>query len=240
MPDRIERACIFCKKPVEAWFPYKAGRESEFLRRLDVIGSNLERFACPHCGSMDRERHLRLFLERTDALAPLAGGSVLHFAPERHLSEYLRDYRPSEYVKGDLLPSDPSIRQIDVTHIPFPPETFDLAICNHVLEHVDDHGTALRELHRVLKPGARLICQTPYAARLSTTFEDPALQSDEDRLFFYGEEAHLRLFGADLPEIIRHAGFRGDLISHSKLLPDIDPERVGVNEKEPFFDFVRT
>jgi hypothetical protein len=91
----------------------------------------------------------------------------------------------------------------------------------------------------VLKPGGRFICQTPYASRLSRTLEDPLLQTDSDRLFFYGEEVHLRLFGLDLEQRITGAGFAGHLLPHAKILPDIDPELLGVNEKEPFFDFVR-
>ena len=34
-------------------------------------------------------------------------------------------------------------------------------------------------------------------------------------------------------------GFVGSLRPHDELLSDIDPEEVGVNEFEPFFDFVR-
>jgi len=30
-----------------------------------------------------------------------------------------------------------------------------------------------------------------------------------------------------------------DLVAHSEILPDRDPERIGLNEHEPFFDFVR-
>jgi SAM-dependent methyltransferase len=97
----------------------------------------------------------------------------------------------------------------------------------------------LREILRVLKPGGRAICQTPYAARLTKTFEDPALQSAEDRIFFYGQEDHVRLFGSDIEQILQAAGFLGRLVPHKEILPDVDPEALGINEDEPFFDFVR-
>jgi SAM-dependent methyltransferase len=121
----------------------------------------------------------------------------------------------------------------------FPDQSFDLLICNHVLEHVGDSGAAMREMCRVLKRGGRAICQTPYAARLTRTFADPLLQSDDDRLFFYGQEDHLRLFGLDIERCFREAGFVGRLVLHEEILPDIDAEQFGINEKEPFFDFVR-
>jgi hypothetical protein len=59
-------------------------------------------------------------------------------------------------------------------------------------------------------------------------------------LFFYGQDNHLRLFGIDIETTIRDAGFSGVLRPHGELLADIDPEEFGVNELEPFFDFVRS
>jgi hypothetical protein len=104
---------------------------------------------------------------------------------------------------------------------------------------VDDAELALQEIHRVLKRGGRTICQTPYAARLSQTFGNQRLQSTDDRIFFYGQEDHVRLFGLDIERYFHAAGFIGRLVPHTEILPDVDPERFGVNEKEPFFDFVR-
>lgn len=233
-----QRWCVFCQEKVEGWVPFSI-RVSDFVMRIGPIGSNIERFGCPRCGSTDRERHLRLFFERLHILEPIRGGSVLHMAPEPRLGEFVRGYNPSLYVKGDLFPSDESIQRIDLEQIPFSDETFDMVICNHMLEHVDDPEAVLRQLHRVLKPGARIICQTPFAARLTKTLEEPLLQSPDDRLFFYGQEDHLRFFGRDIEQIITKAGFVGRLVPHVEILPEIDPESFGVNEKEPFFDFVR-
>jgi SAM-dependent methyltransferase len=235
------RSCVFCQKEVEAWLPFRirASDLSAFLIRVDTNGSNVERFLCPYCSSIDRERHLRLFLERLRIMETIRGGSVLHMAPEARLPEYIESFDVSPYVRGDLSPSDNSVQRIDLQQIPFPDETFDLVICNHVLEHVEDPAAALVEMRRVLKPGGRAICQTPFARRLTNTLEDPLLQSADDRLFFYGQEDHLRLFGSDIEQLIRGAGFTGRLVPHGEILPDVDPELLGVNEKEPFFDFVR-
>ena len=169
----------------------------------------------------------------------IRGGSILYMAPEFRLREFIQSFNFSLYVRGDLHPSDESVQIIDLQNIPFADETFDMVICNHMLEHVESASAALRELHRVLKPGGRAICQTPYASRLTATLEDPLLQSPEDRLFFYGQEDHVRLFGSDIGRIFQDAGFVGQLVPHEEILPDVDPEVLGVNEKEPFFDFVR-
>ena len=133
----------------------------------------------------------------------------------------------------------PNVERIDLERIPADTSSFDVLICNHVLEHVTRPSVALAEVARVLRRGGRFVCQTPFAARLSRTFEDPQLQSPSDRLFFYGQDDHLRLYGVDIERMICDAGFVGRLRAHDELLPDIDPEALGVNEHEPFFDFVR-
>lgn len=236
-----DRSCVYCKKRVNSWLPYNNGLSdlSPVILRLQIVGSNVERFNCPHCGSHDRERHLRLYFDRLGLWSLLADANVLHIAPEKNLSEVIEASGSALYVRGDLYPVDETVQKIDLENVKFPNDTFNFIICNHVLEHVADLSTVLSEVHRVLKPGGRFVCQTPYAARLSRRFEDPLLQAEFDRIFFYGQDDHVRLFGRDIEQTIREAGFKGRLTPHSELLPDIDPERAGVNENEPFFDFVR-
>ncbi len=49
------------------------------------------------------------------------------------------------------------IKKADVTSLPFPDNYFDTAVSTQVYEYVDDIGTSLTELHRVLKPGGRAL-----------------------------------------------------------------------------------
>lgn len=58
-----------------------------------------------------------------------------------------------------------TFQEADVTAIPFPAETFDAAIAVQVYEYVPDMEAALRELHRVLRPGGRsVIVDTDWAS----------------------------------------------------------------------------
>lgn len=49
----------------------------------------------------------------------------------------------------------------DVTRLPFKDASFDIVICSEVLEHIPDHGQAISEIIRVLKPGRSLVVSVP-------------------------------------------------------------------------------
>lgn len=51
-------------------------------------------------------------------------------------------------------------RVLDCQQIPYPENTFDLVVANHVLFYCDDLQTALTEIRRILKPEGRLVCST--------------------------------------------------------------------------------
>jgi ubiquinone/menaquinone biosynthesis C-methylase UbiE len=48
----------------------------------------------------------------------------------------------------------------DAQAIPFPDESFDVVVANHMLYHVPDRDRVLYEIHRVLRPGGRLYAAT--------------------------------------------------------------------------------
>lgn len=49
---------------------------------------------------------------------------------------------------------------IDIQHIPYPADTFDVVIANMMLYHVPDLQQGLAEVRRVLKPGGTFYCAT--------------------------------------------------------------------------------
>lgn len=54
-----------------------------------------------------------------------------------------------------------TVIQGDAQRLPFPAETFDWVVCNSVFPHFSDKLGALREIHRVLKDGGRLVICHP-------------------------------------------------------------------------------
>jgi SAM-dependent methyltransferase len=62
----------------------------------------------------------------------------------------------------------PHVRYVDLSRyqIPWPDGSFDLLYSHHVMEHVRDYGSALREMHRVLRPGGAMVHLFPSRWRL--------------------------------------------------------------------------
>lgn len=58
----------------------------------------------------------------------------------------------------------------DARRLPFASRMFDFIYCSHVLEHIPDDRTAMRELQRVLRPGGMAMILTPLWDK--PTFED--------------------------------------------------------------------
>jgi SAM-dependent methyltransferase len=78
--------------------------------------------------------------------------------------------------------------------LPFGDDTVDFILCSHVLEHVRGLVDAMREFHRVLKPGGHLLVIAPYASS-DDAWEDPThVRAFTEKSFMYFDE---RLYATD-------------------------------------------
>lgn len=233
------RQCVVCGNRVWRFMPYRQGASgvAPLMLALDMVGSDVDHFECPRCGAHDRERHLLLYLKASGFWDKLHQWSVLHFAPEKRLSQRIAGQRPMQHVRCDLYPASADIMRVDMQSMPFEAETFDLLLANHVLEHVDALDLALSEIHRVLKHGGYAVLQTPFCPSLNSTWEDGGIATPQARLQAFGQEDHVRLFGRDIFERIARTGLEPCIQSHQKLLANCDAAAFGVNPKEPFFLF---
>ncbi len=160
---------------------------------------------CPRCGSLGRQRTDWLFLtERTDLLR--AQTRLLHVAPERCFAQGLQSRSNISYLSGDY-DSATAMERIDITAILYPDASFDVVICNHVLEHVSDDRRAMREILRVLRPGGWAMLQVPVDHKRETTFEDPSITDPQARRQAFGQYDHARAYGRDYSERLAREGF---------------------------------
>ena len=81
----------------------------------------------------------------------------------------------------------------DITRpLPYRDASFDVGVCEQVLEHVDDPGAALREIARVLRPGGLFVAGVPTFPPGVASLRDlvaPWFHSVSDR-----EHGHVRTF----------------------------------------------
>jgi len=173
---------------------------------------------CPRCGSLERHRALFLYLfESTNIFRDNL--AVLHVSPERGLSDALRKqknlhYQSSSFEEGEDL-------RLDLTKIDLPDASFDVIICSHVLEHIPDDRSALREIYRVLRPGGWAILIVPLS-KSGETDEDSSVTSAEDRLKRFGQQDHVRVYGGkDFLKRIREVGFEVSVVN---LVKDRTPD----------------
>ncbi len=157
---------------------------------------------CPRCGSLERHRLLCLAAREQRYFV---GKEVLHFAPEAAVRRLVLEQKPASYVTADLFAKDVDRRE-NIEELTIPDKAFDVVICLHVLEHVDDR-TALGELYRVLRPGGLLIAMFPIVEGWDKTYEQPSVTSPEDRLLHFGQHDHARFFGRDARARLRAPGF---------------------------------
>lgn len=227
--------CPFCGYRARRWTPI--GFDLPILHELKVAGAGRREAGCFRCGSNDRERLIHAFLQRSGILDRIGTMRVLHVAPEIILREFFqRRAKPRSYVIGDkTMPGyqyPPEVVDLDVQHLSFPDNSFDLILCNHVLEHVPDDHAAMRELYRVLAPGGVAVLQVPYAWRLAETDEDPSVTDPKAREARFGQFDHVRMYGADYATRLAHAGFAVETLM---LGQEDSLKRCGLATEEPLF-----
>ena len=162
---------------------------------------------CPRCNSKARHRRIWLFLDR-DLAVSTTPRRILDVGPWSSLGWGFRRLPLVSYTGVDLRRRHQHVGvQGDITVAPFRDRSFDIVLCNHVLEHIDDDRAAIDELHRLVRPGGLAVVSVPLRAE-GPTFEDASITSPEDRERFFGERGHVRFYGLDLQERLQDAGFR--------------------------------
>lgn len=185
------------------------GASYPVLRDLKVIGAGRRVNAlCPTCGSTDRERLVYLYLLNCTGIFSMENSELrlLHVAPERNLESRFRQLALREYTTCDLTRNDVD-REYDITSVPVPDGSYDVVICNHVLEHVQNANQALLEIFRILVEGGWAVLQVPISPVLPGTIEDSETESPEERAWKFGQTDHCRIFGEDYPVKLASAGF---------------------------------
>ncbi|WP_224995145.1 class I SAM-dependent methyltransferase [Cesiribacter sp. SM1] len=212
--------CPVCNHNFRKFLPY--GRKAR------------ENALCPNCLALERHRLMYLFLQRKTPFftKPL---KVLHIAPELCFIHRFEQQKNLDYVTADIESPLAKVK-MDVHQIPFEEATFDVVFCNHVLEHVTSDLQAMREMHRVLKPGGWGIMQIPLFHPLpEVTYEDFSVTTPAEREKAFGQDDHVRLFGKDYPDRLRSAGFKVTEDWLARELPPEEQQRYALPQEPVYF-----
>ncbi len=196
--------CPICHFPLRRMIP--GGLNVSVLDELDVVGAGYRlNFRCPICQSIDRERNIYLFLRnKTNVFSDNL--RLLHIAPEIGLYHKFLKAKNIEYITADLN-SPLAMIKLDVRDIPFPDDSFDVVICNHVLEHIQEDQLAMSEIFRVIRSAGWALIQVPISLVLEKTLENPDIILPEDRERVFGQKDHVRIYARDYLEKLVKIGF---------------------------------
>ncbi len=155
---------------------------------------------CPRCGAGERDRLQRLVLaERIAPAVELDRMRVLHVAPERFVTEFLRP-RVAAYETADISAENVD-HEVDLRDLPFADGSYDLVYASHVLEHIDDDRRALSEVRRVLSGDGLAILPVPIVQQATVEYGEPL------------EAEHVRAPGRDYFDRYREQFARVDVFS---------------------------
>jgi SAM-dependent methyltransferase len=169
-------------------------------------GSQRNNVLSPSTLSLERHRLLWLYLKQETSFFSKPS-RLLHFAPEQAFYKHFKTLKHIDYVTTDLNSPLADVKA-DICQLPFKDNSFDIILCNHVLEHIPDDTKAMQELYRILKPGGYGIFQIPQDLNRKYTFEDHSITDKKERAKIFGQYDHVRIYGLDYFDKLRAIGFR--------------------------------
>lgn len=176
---------------------------------------------CLGCQSLERHRAFRAAMH-TLGRARFERRTVLQFSQDPAL--------PAEWQIALEVSIYDGPNSLDLQAVDRPDASYDVVICNHVLEHVADDVAALRELVRIVRPDGFVFLSFPDPLRYDTTHNWG--KADPTR------HGHYRVYGKDvagflrstLPDIAMLSGITRDPVTgtreaYSILSPSLETAR---------------
>lgn len=201
----------------------------DFERGFGYFSKNA---VCPSCFWHPRQRSFLIYLKKV--IPKNKSIKVLHFAPELFLSKLIKSYKHIDYLSVDIDP-EKAMKKEDITQLSFKDSSYDIIICSHVLEHIEDDRQAMSELYRVLKRGGFAIIDVPIDYEREKTYEDPLIITPEERTKAYWQGDHVRLYGRDFSDKLRNVGFNVKVDKFISELGEKKIKRFGLQDTPIYF-----
>jgi SAM-dependent methyltransferase len=141
---------------------------------------------CVKCGTLERHRTFRQVFERLKD-SDFASWQVLQFSGDRsNDAKWFAKHEVSTYG---------STNSLDLMKIARDSDSYDLVVCNHVLEHVQYDNAAMTEMVRVIKPSGFVFLTFPDPTNQKVTVEWAQPRPEQ--------HYHWRVYGRDVVDRFR-------------------------------------
>jgi SAM-dependent methyltransferase len=193
---------------------------------------NLKQYKCHTCGATDRERIMALYLKEYLQDCDKKDLKLIDFAPVKALSVFLKNLKKTTYRSADLYRKDVDDK-VDITNMTiYRDETFDIFICSHILEHIENDDIAMKELYRITKKNGLGLCLVPIMLSLDISLENKEyLETEHLRWKYFGQDDHVRMYSKnDFVTRLEKAGFKVEQYGQDHFGKAIF-ENVGLDEK---------
>lgn len=211
--------CLFCERYSRINLPHGTLQTiSKSYLKKGVPSKGLRVNAvCPICGSYDRERYLNYILDNYSDIYH-SNYRILHIAPERNIKNKIEGKNPN-YITGDIQYGKAD-HIVDLTDMKsqFDDNYFDYIICSHVLQDIVNEKDAFNEIKRVLKIDGLLILSIPICFQMSKTLENNNFNFPIERLIYFGNRNHVRIYGKDFLKRLNNFGFKVLVFHANKIL----------------------
>ena len=155
---------------------------------------NRKAYACPHCNASDRDRLYAIYLNKKFQTLTRKKYTFLDIAPAKVLTDFIKKFDFIQYRSADLSMEGVDDK-IDITDMNiYADNSFDIILCSHVLEHIEDDRKAMSELYRILKPEGFAIVMVPINLYLKEDFENSEYKTEAERWKYFGQDDHVRLY----------------------------------------------
>lgn len=214
------RKCCLCNTEFATFSPIEekyiincliSQNDQDHIVRNETL--NMEEYECPHCYALDRDRLVVLFLRelfdkcltKKEAFTNI---NILDIAPSAPVGRWIKsNIGFCEYYTADLymenVDYNVDIQNMDI----FTSEMFDIIICCHVFEHVENDQKAMTEIFRILKKNGIAILLVPLDLNQPVIDEAYDL-SPEENIRRFGQEDHVRRYSkAGFIKRLENAGF---------------------------------
>ncbi|MGL6039224.1 MAG: class I SAM-dependent methyltransferase, partial [Soonwooa sp.] len=193
-------------------------------------GKQRENALSPGTLSLERHRQMWLYLKNETEFFSKKF-KVLHLAPEQEFLRRFKKLKNLDYTSADLYSPIVDVKA-DILDLPFADNSFDIIICNHVLEHIVDDRKAMSELYRVLRKDGWGIVQVPMKNSLAETYEDFSIVDPKERQKHFGQYDHVRWYGMDYFDRLKSVGFEVDINYYSQNFSENDQKRFALQKNE--------